>query len=80
MFLEFLAIHVEWWCYWKVCVGGLAASRLKATKQARLAERKVWFISDAGNLGGGGDGDDVSLEADSLPTDRQGVREFIEHS
>ena len=67
-------------------MGGLAASRLKASKQARLAERKVWFISDAGNRGGWGgwggvgDSDDVSLEADSLPTDRQGVREFIEHS
>jgi len=31
-------------------------------------------------LATGGDGDEVSLEADSLPTDRQGVRAFIEHS
>ena len=35
----------------KVC--GLAAHRSKANKQARLVERKVCFISDAGNWRGG---------------------------
>ena len=31
---------------------GLAAYHPKANKQARLVERKVCFISDAGNWGG----------------------------
>jgi len=36
------------YCYWKN-VWVLAACRSKANKQARLVERKVCFISDAGN-------------------------------
>ena len=42
--------------YWKICVGGLAVHHSKANKQARLVERKVCFISDAGNWGTGGEG------------------------
>ena len=33
---------------------GLAACRSKAIKEARLVERKVYFILDAGNWGWGG--------------------------
>ena len=36
--------------------GGLVADHSKASKQARLMERKFCFISDAGNCGGGGGG------------------------
>ena len=39
-------------CYQKDCVGQ-AACRSKAHKEARLVERKVCFISDAGNWGRG---------------------------
>ena len=35
-------------------VQGLATHRSKANKQARLVERKVCFISDAGSWQGGG--------------------------
>ena len=38
-----------WPCYRKVCVWGLAAHCLKASKQVRLVEKKVCFISYAGN-------------------------------
>ena len=37
----------QYYCYRKV--GGLAAHRPKANKQARLVKRKVCFISDAGS-------------------------------
>ena len=32
--------------------GSPAAGRSKANKEARLVERKICFISEAGNLGG----------------------------
>ena len=35
-------------CYWKVSVGVPAEHHSKASKQARLVERKVCFISDGG--------------------------------
>ena len=41
-----------WSCYRKVCVWGLAAHCLKASKQVRLVEKKVCFISYAGNWQG----------------------------
>ena len=41
-----------WPCYRKVCVWGLAAHCLKASKQVRLVEKKVCFISYAGNWQG----------------------------
>ena len=43
-----------WSCYQKVCMGGPATRHSKASKQARLAEKKVCFISDAGNSVWGG--------------------------
>ena len=42
------------YCYWKVSVGIPAELHSKASKQARLVERKVCFISDPNNLGVGG--------------------------
>ena len=41
-----------WPCYRKVCVWGLAAHCLKASKQVRLVEKKVCFMSYAGNWQG----------------------------
>ena len=50
----------------------------KSIKQARLVERKVFFISDAGNWEGRAD---ICPKADSLPTptspDKEEVRAFI---
>ena len=42
------------WCYWKVLIGDPAARHSKANKRARLVEKKVCFISGAGNAGAGG--------------------------
>ena len=55
--------------------GGLVADHSKASKQARLMERKFCFISDAGNWGGGGGGgewqtSDQRLNPPSTPTSR----------
>ena len=36
----------------KICMGGPAARHSKASKQARLVERKICFISDARHWGG----------------------------
>ena len=41
------------WCYWKVLIGDPAARHSKANKRARLVEKKVCFISGAGNCRGG---------------------------
>ena len=59
---------------------GLSAAYLllKASKQARLVERKVCFTSDAGNWGRGRVVD-VCPKADS-PTDKQGMRAFTDRS
>ena len=59
-------------------MGGLAAYRSEASKQARLVERKVCFISDAGSWGRGRVVD-VCPKADS-PTDKQGMRTFTDRS
>ena len=61
---------------------GLAAHCSKASKQARLVERKICFISDAGNWRGGWEGRvaDICPKANS-PTplaDKQSVRAFID--
>ena len=57
-----------WW--------GLALRYPKANKQARLVERKVYFISDVGNCGWGGV--DVCLQADSPPPlATSGARGFL---
>ena len=50
----------------------------KASKQARLVERKVCFTSDASNWGRGRVVD-VCPKADS-PTDKQGMRAFTDRS
>ena len=50
-------------------VGGLAAGYSKASKQVRLVEREVCFISDAGK--GGGRVADLCPKA-GLPTPEQG--------
>ena len=58
------------YCYWKVSVGVPAERHSKASKQARLVERKVCFISD---------GEWVAYlcpKADSLPLTE--VRVFID--
>ena len=56
-FLEKVGINLPYdlsiSCYRKVCMGSLAACRSKASKQARLVEREVCFISDASNWGAG---------------------------
>ena len=51
--------------------GGPATHCSKANKQARVVERKVCFISDAGNCAGGW-GADIWPKADTLP-DKQRV-------
>ena len=59
---------------------GCPATRCsKASKQARLVERKVCFISDASNCEEWGCGADICLKSDS-PCDKQGVRAFIDRS
>ena len=58
--------------------GGLAAHHPKANKQATLVERKVCFISDAGNMGKGGRVVDICPKADSTAPNQQGVRVFID--
>ena len=40
---------------------GLATCRSKGNKQARLEERKLCFISHAGNWDGGGGGGETSI-------------------
>ena len=59
-----------------------AAHRSKANKQARLVERTVCFISDAGNWGlGKGKVVDICPKADCPPAtapNKQGVRAFID--
>ena len=54
---------------------GLGTHCSKANKQARLVERKVCFISDAGNQAGMGED---SPQADSSPPNEQGVRAFTD--
>ena len=70
----------QYYCYRKV--GGLAAHRPKANKQARLVKRKVCFISDACNQRGEG-GQHLfkgllPSPPTPLPLDKQGVRPFID--
>ena len=55
-------------------MGGLAACRSEASKQARSVEKKVSFTSDAGNQGGRVA--DICPKADFLPQ-HTGVRAFI---
>ena len=58
-------------------VQGLAAHCSKANKQARLMEREVCFISDAGNLAGRADiCPKANTQAPALAT--SGARAFIE--
>ena len=64
LLLEFLSLESST-CNWK---SGLAARRSKANKEARLVEREVCFIWDAGNQGWESGGRAVSCpKADSLP-------------
>ena len=56
-------------------MGGLAAHRSKASKQARLVERKVCYISSASNWWGRVV--NICPKADS-PHDKQGVRASID--
>ena len=67
-------------CYLKV--RGPAAHLSKANKQDRLVERKVCFISDAGNLGGGewGAGCRHLSKGRLLPVATSGARAFIDRS
>ena len=58
-------------CYRK---WGLAAHCSKANKEAKLAERKICFISDAGNKGGGGAD---SCPKATPPTDNQWAGAFF---
>ena len=58
-------------------MGSPAACHSKASKQARLVERKVCFISDAGNWAGGRRVADICPKTDSTP-DKQGVRAFMD--
>ena len=51
-------------------LGGLDACRSEASKEARSVERKVCFISDAGNQGGRVA--DICPKADFLPPTRRG--------
>ena len=58
---------------------GLAAQCSKASEHARLVERKVCFISDASNCGGG----QTSVQRPDTPprhthTNKQGIRNFID--
>ena len=61
---------------------GPAARRSRANKQARLVQRTVCFISDAGNWGlGKGKVVDVCPKADCPPAtapNKLGVRDFID--
>ena len=60
----------------KCILGGcLAARHSKANKQARLEERKICFISDAGNWRGGWQ---PSVQRPTPPSDKQAVRAFTE--
>ena len=60
-------------------VQGLAAHCSKANKQARLMEREVCFISDAGNLAGRADiCPKANTQAPALAT--SGARGFIDRS
>ena len=59
-----------WSCYQKVW--GLAAHRPKSSKQARLVERNVCFISDAGNSWGGR----TYVQRPTLHPNKQRVRAF----
>lgn len=60
-----------------MCVWVPAAHCSKANKQARLVERKVWFISGAGNCGGRVA--DICPKADSPhPLHKNRVRAFID--
>ena len=54
--------------------GGLAARPSKANKEARLVEKKVSFISEAGNLWGRADS--VQRLTPPPPTDNQWTRAF----
>ena len=64
----------------KVCVGGgLVACSSEASKQARLVERQVCFISDAGNKAGRVA--DICPKADFRPHhNTQGVRAFTDRA
>ena len=54
---------------------GRAARRSKANKEARLVERKVCFVSDAGNQSGEGG---LLSKGRLPPTDSQWTRAFID--
>ena len=59
------------WCYWK---WGPGACHSKAnTREARLVEKKVCFILEAGNRGGGGGGRRASHVQRPTPRPRQTV-------
>ena len=58
-------------------MGDLDARPSKVKKQAGLVERKVCFISDAGNWGWGVGGW-TSVHRPIPPTDKQGIRAFID--
>ena len=58
---------------------GLVAQHSKASEHAMLVERKICFISDAGNCGGG----QTSVQRPDTPprhthTNKQGIRNFID--
>ena len=54
---------------------GLTACCSKASKQARLMERKVALFQMPAT---GGEGWQISVQRPAPPTDKQGVREFID--
>ena len=61
--------------------GGCPAARCpKASNQPRLVERKVCFISDAGNCEGWGCVADICLKSDPTPRDKQGGGAFIDRA
>ena len=60
-------------------MGGLDARPSRVKKQARLVERKVCFISDAGNWGWGVEGGWwTSVQRLTPPAGKQWVRAFID--
>ena len=65
--------HCSAICYQKRCMAGPAAGHSKVNKQARLVERKVRFISDAGNWGSAREQTSVQRQ---LAT--RGARDFID--
>ena len=74
MLLEFLAIHVVVESPKGMC-GGFGCLLLKSQQTSQVGGKFALFQMLAT---GGGRMADVSPEANSFPTDRQGVRAFIE--